>query len=47
MKLSILLPILFILTISSSYADFKSDVADKYAKGVDTILFFASEDIIT
>lgn len=47
MKLLRVLPLLTILIISTVHADFKSALADKYANGVNTILFFTSEDIIS
>ena len=47
MKKLMLLSLLSTLMISSSYADFKSDLADTYAEGVNAILFFTSEDIIS
>ncbi|HHD78400.1 MAG TPA: hypothetical protein ENK98_01975 [Epsilonproteobacteria bacterium] len=38
---------LVLLFVVHSYADFKSDVADRYARGLHAILFFTSEDIIS
>jgi len=37
---------LFLLLLSASYADLKNDLANRYAEGVNTILFFTSEDVI-
>jgi len=42
-KVILLLSLLYI----PSYADFKSDLADQYARGLNAILFFTSEDIIS
>jgi len=38
--------LLSFLTLST-YADFKSDLAKEYARGINSILFFTSEDIIS
>ncbi len=42
-----LLPLLSTLILSQAHADIKSDMEDSYVKGVNTILFFTSEDIIS
>ena len=39
--------LVFLLLFQHSYADFKSDLADRYARGLNAILFFTSEDIIS
>ncbi len=39
--------VLSMLLFSSVHADFKSDLSDVYAKGVNAILFFTAEDIIS
>jgi hypothetical protein len=39
--------LVFLLLFSDSNADFKNDLADRYARGLNAILFFTSEDIIS
>jgi len=46
-KKLVLFPILSALFISTASADFKNDLANVYAEGVNSILFFTSEDIIS
>jgi len=43
----VLLTSLLALCISTASADFKNDLANVYAEGVNSILFFTSEDIIS
>ena len=38
---------LFLFLLQHSYANFKSDLANQYARGLNAILFFTSEDIIS
>ena len=38
---------LFLFLLIHGYADFKSDLAARYARGLNAILFFTSEDIIS
>jgi hypothetical protein len=47
MRLGTLFPLLCAIASSSLYADFKSELGDSYAKGVNALLFFTSEDIIS
>ncbi len=47
MKKYTLLPLLSTLILSQVHADLKNEMEDSYVKGINTILFFTSEDIIS